>query len=74
MRLFFACFLCRETALRACKVSAVITPVLILVNHPGLLLGEGLSLSLLPKVALTAVVPFCVSGYSSAKAIMERSR
>lgn len=74
LRLFFACFLCRETVLRACKVSAAITPVLTLINHPGLLIGQELSLTLIPKVALTAVVPFCVSGYSSAKTIMVRSR
>ena len=61
----------RSTVLRALKVAAVITPILTVINHfreiAALELGWGFWL----QVALTFVVPYGVSTFSSAMAAIE---
>jgi hypothetical protein len=58
--------LSREVALRACKVAAVVAPVLLLVNHSDLLMTAPLSWVTLRNLALNFAVPYVVSSYSSA--------
>ena len=70
VRFFLACFFQRTTILKSVKVSLVVGPVLVLVNHFEILFGAALSLKLAIKLLLCFLVPFCVSGYSSATAMM----
>ncbi len=70
IRFFLACFFQRITILKSIKVSLVVGPVLVLVNHFEILFGAALSLKLAIKLFLCFLVPFCVSGYSSATAMM----
>ena len=68
----YCCF--RSTVLRALKVAAVITPILTVINHfreiAELEMGPGFWL----QVAMTFVVPYGVSTYSSAMAAGEEHR
>ena len=58
----------RETIVRAIKVALVVGPILIIINHHDSILNFELSNNLYFKFALTFLVPFCVSAYSSAQA------
>lgn len=68
LRLFIKNFFRRETIFRAIKVALVVGPILIIINHHDSLLNLELSHDLYLKIALTFLVPFCVSAYSSAQA------
>jgi hypothetical protein len=46
----------------------IVGPILIVINHYDLLLRVELTNHLYFKIALTFLVPFCVSAYSSAQA------
>jgi hypothetical protein len=67
---FFTCFFRRATVLKSIKVALVVGPVLVLVNHFEILFGAALSLKLAVKLFLCFLVPFCVSGYSTATSMM----
>jgi len=71
LKLFFSCFFRRTTVLKSIKVSLVVGPALVIVNHFEILLGAALSLKLAIKMFLCFLVPFCVSGYSSATTMMK---
>ncbi|MGH7964959.1 MAG: nitrate/nitrite transporter NrtS [Candidatus Binatia bacterium] len=71
MRKFFVYWLRRETVSRALKVAGVIGPLLTVINHYDTLLSLDLSPRLLVKIALTFLVPYCVSSFSSARAYMD---
>ena len=66
--LFLKNFFRRETVLRAIKVALVVGPILIIINHYDALLRFELHHHLYFKIALTFLVPYCVSAYSSAQA------
>ncbi len=68
---FLRAFFARSTALRGCKVAAVVAPVLLVVNHGELLLRDPFSLAVLRHLSLNLLVPFFVSSYSSAKAAVD---
>ncbi|MEM7008331.1 MAG: nitrate/nitrite transporter NrtS [Thermodesulfobacteriota bacterium] len=61
-------FFRRETVVRALKVALVVGPILIVINHHDSLLSLELHRQLYFKIALTFLVPYCVSAYSSASA------
>lgn len=63
---FFACFFAGSTVNRAIKVAFVVGPILGFINHFDLLLGANLTSMRVVKIAVTFLVPFCVSAYSSA--------
>ena len=71
---FFKFALMGSTVRRAIKVALVITPILTVFNHfseiRALELGAGFWL----QVALTFMVPYCVSTYSCAMTAMEEHR
>ena len=67
---FWGCFFCPATAGKAIRVALVVGPILGLINHFDLLAGGGLTGIRLFKICLTFLVPFCVSGYSSATTLM----
>ena len=70
LRLFFSCFFCFKTAIKAVKVAFVVAPVLILINNFELVfsgvLAEASSIAFIAKISMTLLVPFFVSGFSSA--------
>ena len=66
--LFLKNFFRRETIIRAIKVALVVGPILIIINHHDSILNYELSNHLYFKIALTFLVPYCVSAYSSAQA------
>ncbi len=66
--LFLKNFFKRETVLRALKVAMVVGPILIIINHHDAILSMELHRHLYIKIALTFLVPYCVSAYSSAQA------
>ena len=61
----------RSTVWRALKVGAVITPILTVINHFREITALELGLAFWLQVAMTFVVPYCVSTYSSAMASIE---
>ncbi len=67
-RVFLRHLVSRTTVLRACGVASIVAPVLLVLNHAELLLGDPLSLTVLRKLALNFLVPYAVSSYSSARA------
>ena len=66
--LFVKNFFRQETVYRALKVALVVGPILIIINHYDALLSLELHRHLYFKIALTFLVPYCVSAYSSAQA------
>ena len=61
----------RSTVVRAIKVGLVITPILTLINHFREIAALEMGLGFWIQVAMTFVVPYCVSTYSSACAASE---
>ncbi len=66
--LFLKNFFRRETVVRAIKVAVIVGPILIIINHHDALLSLELHRHMYLKIALTFLVPYCVSAYSSASA------
>jgi hypothetical protein len=60
-----------DTVRRALTVAAVITPILILINHGDALLSLDITPTLVGKMILTFLVPYAVSSYSSARALLQ---
>ncbi len=59
---------------RALKVAAVITPILTVVNHSHEILALDLGAGFWLQVVLTFLVPYAVSTYSSAMALVAHAR
>ncbi|MFQ5667331.1 MAG: nitrate/nitrite transporter NrtS [Candidatus Binatia bacterium] len=59
-----------DTVRRALALACVVGPVLTVINQPEALLALDFNTRLLAKIALTFVVPYAVSSYSSAQALM----
>ena len=62
-------FLNRGVLLRAVKVALMVGCVLVAINHGDALLAGNINGALMVKAALTFLVPFSVSVYSSTAAI-----
>ena len=71
---FFHHWFRHETVTRAVKVASIVGPILTVINQYDLLLNLDFSPKLFFKIALTFLVPYSVSSYSSAKAYMEQER
>ncbi|MCB2189048.1 MAG: nitrate/nitrite transporter NrtS [Deltaproteobacteria bacterium] len=69
-RLFFSSFFHPRTVARSIKVALVVGPVLATINHLDSVLSQGLTSALMIKIGLTFLVPFSVSGFSSAQTMM----
>ena len=54
---------------RALKVAALVGPILIVVNQGDVILRGGMSVVCMLKMALTFMVPYLVSTYSSVAAL-----
>ena len=68
---FFSHFFDKRSVRRALKVALVVGPVLAFINHFDLCLGSDITTERIVKIVVTFIVPFCVSGYSSATTMME---
>ena len=64
----------RDTVKRALRVAAVVGPILTLINQPEAVLGLNFNPWVLTKIALTFLVPYCVSSYSSVRALAQDPR
>lgn len=71
---FLKNFFRKDTTLRALKVSLVVSPVLILINQYDVIINMDYGYKFILKVALTILVPYCVSAYSSARAYTQQSK
>jgi thioredoxin len=69
LAVFFGCFFNRAIILRACAVASVVAPVLLLLNHPDLVLAHPLSIVTAKKLAMNFAVPYLVSSYSAARTV-----
>ena len=74
MQDFLKYALMRATVIRALKVACLITPILTLFNHYDKMMMGDIAARFWFQVALTFVVPYCVSTYSSAMAGLEEQR
>jgi hypothetical protein len=66
---FLALALSRQVALRALKVCIIVGAILALINHGGAILELNIDTQRLLQIALTYLVPYGVSTYSSVRAI-----
>jgi hypothetical protein len=64
--------LSRSVVRRAARVAIVVGAVLVVINHGDALIHGDLSPSRLFRIALTVLVPYCVSTYSSVSALRGR--
>jgi len=62
----------RAALRRAFIVAAIVGPILALINHGEAIVSGTLDFSVFCKIALTFLVPFCVSCVSSALAASDR--
>ena len=69
---FFALATERGVMRRAGKIALIVGTIIALINHGDRMMGDGLGLRSVLKIALTYLVPYCVSTWSSVKAIQER--
>jgi len=65
MKPFLSALMKTQIVISALKVSLVVGTILNLINHNGLILGDG-NLSWL-HVMMNYIVPYCVSSYSAAR-------
>lgn len=72
LRRFIYYWFRKETVVRACKVAAVVGPILTVINQYDVLWYGNFSLHLFMKILLTFLVPYSVSSFSSARAYMDR--
>ena len=56
---------------RACRVAVVVGGALVAINHGDPVLDGDISLGRGLRILLTAIVPYCVSAYSSVTALRE---
>ena len=59
----------RPVVMPALRISLIVGTVLALINHGGALLNLDLDADRVVKIGLTYLVPYCVSTYSSVRAI-----
>ncbi len=62
----------RTVALRALRIAGIVGLVLAAINHGDTILSGEMDVTAWLKCALTFLVPYCVSTYSSVMAVRER--
>ena len=63
----------RQVVRSAIKVSVVVGTILVFINHGGAIVQMSLNSDNLVQILLTYLVPYCVSTYSSVRAIQAHS-
>jgi len=74
MREWWALAFERSVRMRALKVAAVVGTVLAIINHADVVMRGPLPSVVCVKIALTYLVPYCVSTYASVQAIRQLTR
>jgi len=74
MRSWLALAFERSVSRRAVKVAAVVGPILTVINQGDVLLHGPYSSRTWLKIALTFLVPYCVSTYASVQATRQLER
>lgn len=62
----------RSVVLRALRIALVVGILLALINHGDRLLTGSFDMGAVLKIILTFLVPYCVSTYSSVRAVWDR--
>lgn len=62
----------RPVRARAVRISLIVGSILVLINHWERLLGLDFDGTMLIKIVLTFLVPYCVSTYSAVQAVREK--
>lgn len=62
----------RSVVRRASAVAAVVGVILVVINHGDAVFSGDISLSRALRMVVSALVPYCVSTYSSVSALRER--
>jgi len=70
---FIKVALLKDVVFMALKMSLIVGSILALINHGDAVLEGTLTHENLYKIALTFLVPYCVSTYSSVKAIQRHA-
>jgi len=70
--MFFKIAFSRPVVIGAINVSLIVGSVLALVNHGTAIINLTLSLEIVIKIFLSYLVPYCVSTYSTVKAIQNK--
>ncbi|MGH7859250.1 MAG: nitrate/nitrite transporter NrtS [Candidatus Binatia bacterium] len=73
-RSFLTCWFLPQTVRRALGVASIVAPVLVAINHAEAIAALDFTPRLLLKIGLTFLVPYAVSSYSSARALMQAER
>ena len=71
-RRFLGYWFLPETVKRAVTVASVGAPILTVINQHEAILALDFRPRFFAKLALTSLVPYCVSSFSSARALMRR--
>jgi len=66
--------LLKEVVIMALKMSLIVGSILALINHGGAIFEGTITRSNIYQIILTFLVPYCVSTYSSVKAIQNHGR
>lgn len=64
----------RDIVVRGIKVAAVVGTVLVIINQGDALIGGQITATVVWKIALTYLVPYCVSTYAGVAAILAQTR
>ncbi|MEO9650227.1 MAG: nitrate/nitrite transporter NrtS [Roseobacter sp.] len=62
----------RTVAMRAARIAFIVGIVLALINHGNHLVSGNINFETISKIALTFMVPYCVSTWSSVLAVRDR--
>ncbi len=73
LAMFLTTALTREVVVSSLKVSLVVGTILVFINHDVATFQFSLTGEKIYQITLTYLVPYCVSTYSSVKAINVRS-
>ena len=63
----------RDVVIRGIKVGVIVGTILAAINHGDLIIARTLSAESAWKIALTYLVPYCVSTYAGVSAIISNS-
>jgi uncharacterized membrane protein len=62
----------RSVAMRALRIASIVGIVLAIINHGDSLISQSYSAATIFKIALTFLVPYCVSTFSSVLAVRDQ--
>lgn len=70
---FLALAISRRVVLDALRIACIVGTLLALINHGHKIISLSLSSEVISQILLTYLVPYCVSSYSTVKALQKNS-